>query len=168
MPNERFEVGNLLDLPAAVTAERFGVVFCRNLLIYLDATARRSVAACLQALAKAGDGLLFVGPSESTPSFGHTLKRVDTPIDSCRGTICSVTFGNLDAQLACWPTGVGQYLAQHRRQLSQLGGNCRVAGDQRPSRIVQWASAHMRSELTGQVALNDCQSAVGRGNSFAQ
>ena len=59
-----FQHANFTDSHALVLAEPFDVVFCRNLLIYLDAPARDRVLANVDRLLSAG-GLLFVGHAES-------------------------------------------------------------------------------------------------------
>jgi chemotaxis protein methyltransferase WspC len=68
----RFQHGNLIDPAFLKTEERYDVIFCRNLLIYLDAEARRAAFANLRRLL-AKDGVLYVGHVE-----GGTLR--DEPI----------------------------------------------------------------------------------------
>lgn len=59
----RFTLGNLLD-PSLLGGEApYDVIFCRNLLIYLDADSRRGVLANLDRLL-GRTGLLFVGHAE--------------------------------------------------------------------------------------------------------
>jgi chemotaxis protein methyltransferase WspC len=56
--------GNLFDTRCLPTAEPYDVIFCRNLLIYLDrASQQRAIAEIGRLLAP--DGWLFVGSSES-------------------------------------------------------------------------------------------------------
>lgn len=76
----RFEVGNLLSLPGELGAEPFDAVFCRNLLIYLDAPARTRAYATLRRLARPDSGLIFVGHAESAGAFDGQLQRVDHPM----------------------------------------------------------------------------------------
>lgn len=56
--------GNLLDLPAAISRHRYRVVFGRNVLIYLHATARERVLQQYLALLEP-DGVLVVGHAET-------------------------------------------------------------------------------------------------------
>ncbi len=59
----RFRVGNALDPNLLDASERFDVVFCRNLLIYLHPEARARVLKTLLAALEPG-GLLFAGQAE--------------------------------------------------------------------------------------------------------
>jgi chemotaxis protein methyltransferase WspC len=59
----RFMRGNLLDPDLLSGQPRYDVIFCRNVLIYLDASARRRAFATLDRLL-APEGLLFVGHAE--------------------------------------------------------------------------------------------------------
>lgn len=59
----RFEQGNILDPPAWLTGRHYDIIFCRNLLIYLDAANRRKALAVLRRLLKPS-GLIFVGHAE--------------------------------------------------------------------------------------------------------
>ena len=59
----RFRVGNALDANLLDASERFDVVFCRNLLIYLHPEARARVLKTLLAALEPG-GLLFAGQAE--------------------------------------------------------------------------------------------------------
>jgi chemotaxis protein methyltransferase WspC len=76
----RFEIANLMDLPAHIANEHFDAVFCRNLLIYLDTPARRQRVEQLRALARPDTGLIFVGHAESTDAFQGELARVALPM----------------------------------------------------------------------------------------
>ncbi|MEC5163079.1 CheR family methyltransferase [Janthinobacterium sp. CG_S6] len=58
-----FRQGNLLRLGEAVTAGYYGVVFCRNLLIYFDKATTKAAIATLAALL-ADDGILLAGYAE--------------------------------------------------------------------------------------------------------
>lgn len=62
----RFEQGNLIDPELLTGRAAYHVVFCRNLLIYLTASARRQAVATLARLLPEG-GLLFVGHAETLP-----------------------------------------------------------------------------------------------------
>jgi chemotaxis protein methyltransferase WspC len=75
----RFEVANLLDEPDPALHGRFDAVFCRHLLIYLDAAARQRLARWLRLLAVPRDGLIFVGPAEAAAAFGGALQPLDWP-----------------------------------------------------------------------------------------
>jgi chemotaxis protein methyltransferase WspC len=59
----RFTRGNLVDASLLSGQPPYDVIFCRNVLIYLDAAARRRAFATLDRLL-APDGLLFVGHAE--------------------------------------------------------------------------------------------------------
>lgn len=59
----RFEQGNILDPALLRDHSGFDVVFCRNLLIYFDETARTKAFANLDRLATSG-GLLFLGHAD--------------------------------------------------------------------------------------------------------
>ncbi|MBS1962544.1 MAG: response regulator [Bdellovibrionales bacterium] len=60
----RFEVGNLLELPAQAKGEAYDLIFCRNVFIYFDADqVMRITRALVERLAPAGR--LFLGISES-------------------------------------------------------------------------------------------------------
>lgn len=60
-----FAHGNFLEPGLLQRAPPYDVVFCRNLLIYLEPSAQERVLRALVRLT-APDGLLFVGPSETT------------------------------------------------------------------------------------------------------
>lgn len=59
----RFQQGNLLDENAMAGRGRYDAIFCRNLLIYLDAEAQRHATTALLRIL-ADDGFLFTGPAE--------------------------------------------------------------------------------------------------------
>ncbi len=59
----RFIRGNIMNLPECCAGSAYDVIFCRNLLIYQHAEARRKIIAALDGLLKP-DGLLFVGHAE--------------------------------------------------------------------------------------------------------
>lgn len=62
--NIKFMVGNLLDPQFSITKKPYHVIFCRNLLIYLDQSARKQVIQVLSKLLN-NHGLLFLGYSET-------------------------------------------------------------------------------------------------------
>lgn len=69
----RFRVGNALDPALLDPGERFDVVFCRNLLIYLHPEARARVLKTLLA-ALEPHGLLFAGQAEVLNTVGIDLR----------------------------------------------------------------------------------------------
>lgn len=69
----RFSAGNLLD-PALFAGTSFDVVFCKNLLIYLDRSARKTALATIGRLL-APDALLFAGHSESPEYMALGFER---------------------------------------------------------------------------------------------
>jgi chemotaxis protein methyltransferase WspC len=81
-----FRKANLLDPLSFPEGARFDVIFCRNLLIYLDDKARTQLLSRLEALLQ-DDGLLFVGHADA-------------------GAIASRRFQ------ACGPSGAFVYLAR--------------------------------------------------------
>lgn len=68
----RFRVGNALA-PGLAAGERFDVVFCRNLIIYLDEAARRQALQHLLQLL-ASDGMLLAGQAEVLSSIDSRLQ----------------------------------------------------------------------------------------------
>lgn len=73
----RLHRANLLDLPASLRERRFELIFCRNVLIYLDAVAREQLLAQLDAMLAAG-GLLVVGHAEPGLLVGRGFEPVGT------------------------------------------------------------------------------------------
>jgi chemotaxis protein methyltransferase WspC len=73
-----FRQANLLDPHAFVTASNYDVIFCRNLLIYLDPTARTNAIATLSQLLT-DHGILFVGHSELSLLASPKLTKVRHP-----------------------------------------------------------------------------------------
>lgn len=68
-----FRVGNGLDPGVFAPGECFDVIFCRNLLIYLDPLARRSlVARLLEVLAD--DGVVYTGQAENLAAIDPRLR----------------------------------------------------------------------------------------------
>jgi chemotaxis protein methyltransferase WspC len=75
----RFRHGNVLAGDFLAGAERYDAIFCRNLLIYFDdATQHRTIATLRRMLAD--DGLLFVGPAESSTLLDHELVSAKVPL----------------------------------------------------------------------------------------
>jgi chemotaxis protein methyltransferase WspC len=59
----KFVSGDILAPPQAILLRRYEVVFCRNLLVYLNEAARETLATIISRLLSPG-GLLFVGHAE--------------------------------------------------------------------------------------------------------
>lgn len=68
---------NVLELPPAAS-RRYDVIFCRNLLIYLDAASRRVLLAWL-AQSLAADGRLFLGHAECGSAVERAFAGVEAP-----------------------------------------------------------------------------------------
>lgn len=68
-----FQVGNLLDDSIFAGERAFDAIFCRNLLIYLDASARRHALANLDRLL-GPSGLLIVGHAEQLGYLGAKFR----------------------------------------------------------------------------------------------
>ncbi|MFH0879563.1 MAG: CheR family methyltransferase [Lentisphaerota bacterium] len=64
----RFICGNALEFAATQPACSYDVIFCRNLLIYLDEASRRKLVSELDRLL-AGDGAFFLGHAEAPCVF---------------------------------------------------------------------------------------------------
>ncbi len=73
----RFEVANAFALDA--TSGGFDFIFCRNLLIYLNAENQRLIFERLDSWLKPG-GLLFLGPGEATTASSHGWKSTGHPM----------------------------------------------------------------------------------------
>jgi len=69
----RFRVGNALDPQLLRTEDRFDVIFCRNLLIYLHPDARARLLATLLA-ALNSPGLVLAGQAEVLTTFTNELQ----------------------------------------------------------------------------------------------
>jgi len=67
----RFHRGNLLHLTPPLTKTTYHVIFCRNLLIYLDASFHQRAISTFDALLE-DNGLLFIGHAEAG-IFSHSL-----------------------------------------------------------------------------------------------
>jgi chemotaxis protein methyltransferase WspC len=72
-----FKLGNILD-PKLYPAQTFHAVFCRNLLIYLDAPSRAAAVSNLGRMLRP-EGLLFVGHSEASIPIGLGFTRTGDP-----------------------------------------------------------------------------------------
>jgi len=74
----QYQHANLLALPAALTAQRYQVLCCRNAMIYLRPTVRRRLLeqwmSCL-----ADDGVLIVGHAEAALMPSRWLRPVGPP-----------------------------------------------------------------------------------------
>lgn len=71
----QFHQANLLDPDAFAQKPLFDIIFCRNVLIYLEETARAQVVALISRLLLP-HGHLFVGHAELLPLFGPHFSRV--------------------------------------------------------------------------------------------
>ncbi len=74
----RWSPGNALEWGGPSPSARYDAIFCRNLIIYLGAGARRKVLSRLDALLLPG-GLLFLGHAEPPRSFFPDWETVDVP-----------------------------------------------------------------------------------------
>jgi len=72
----RFRVGNALSSDILQPSERFDVIFCRNLLIYLHPEARTRLLKNLLAALEPG-GLLLTGQAEALSAFASELQPYD-------------------------------------------------------------------------------------------
>lgn len=71
----RFQAGNLFDPTLLPNAAPYDFVFCRNLLIYFDAPTQERAVTVLRRFARQ-DGILFVGPAETSLMTGRRLPAV--------------------------------------------------------------------------------------------
>lgn len=78
----RFHHVNLFDGSFFQDAEPFHAIFCRNLLIYLDAPSRRRAFDVFDRLLTS-DGVLFIGHAEATPLVDSRFRQIEDP-----GTFC--------------------------------------------------------------------------------
>jgi chemotaxis protein methyltransferase WspC len=67
-----FRVGNALDPAVYPSGERYDVIFCRNLLIYLEPEARRTLVRQLLAILADG-GVVFTGQAENLAAIDAGL-----------------------------------------------------------------------------------------------
>lgn len=74
----RFSHGNLLDPAFLLDSSPYDILFCRNLLIYLDRQAKTTVIRTLQRLLSP-QGLLFVGHTEVGQVLAHNLVPIRHP-----------------------------------------------------------------------------------------
>jgi chemotaxis protein methyltransferase WspC len=74
----RFRQGNLIDPLLGVGAAPFDLIFCRNLLIYLHAAARRQALETLDRLLSA-EGLLCMGYAEPVHLWDRRFHPVEPP-----------------------------------------------------------------------------------------
>ena len=71
----RFQPGNLFDPNLLAGAAPYDFVFCRNLLIYFDMATQERAVQLLRRFARE-DGILFVGPAETSLLTGRRLPSV--------------------------------------------------------------------------------------------
>jgi chemotaxis protein methyltransferase WspC len=74
----RFQQCNLLRPEPWLAAQQYDIIFCRNLLIYLDAEGRAKSIATLQSLLKPS-GLIFVGHAELQEMVNRGFRRFGEP-----------------------------------------------------------------------------------------
>lgn len=74
----RFQPGNLFDPNLLAGAAPYDFVFCRNLLIYFDMPTQERAVQVLRRFAR-DDGVLFVGPAETSLLTGRRLPAVPLP-----------------------------------------------------------------------------------------
>ena len=72
MARVRFLAGNLFDAHLLPNVLPYDLVFCRNLLIYFDSATQARAVALLKGFARR-DGVLFVGPAETSLMTGRRL-----------------------------------------------------------------------------------------------
>ena len=75
----RFHQRNLLTPSLADEADRYDVIFCRNLLIYFDRPTQDRAITVLGRLLAPG-GMLFVGPSETGVMLAHDFHSARLPM----------------------------------------------------------------------------------------
>lgn len=71
----RFQQGNLFDTHLLAGAAPYDFVFCRNLLIYFDAATQERAVQVLRRHTR-GDGVIFVGPAETSLMTARRLPAV--------------------------------------------------------------------------------------------
>jgi chemotaxis protein methyltransferase WspC len=74
-----FKQGNVLEKRFQVGDEPYDIIFCRNLLIYLYNEAQGQALENLRQLLT-GEGLLFVGPAETSLLTQHSFSSVKLPM----------------------------------------------------------------------------------------
>ena len=75
----RFHQRNLLTPSLVDQADRYDVIFCRNLLIYFDRPTQDQAIGVLGRLLTP-DGMLFVGPSETGVLLAHDFRSASIPM----------------------------------------------------------------------------------------
>lgn len=75
-PLVRFGQANAMDRDSLLKRDRYDVIFCRNMMIYMGIEARtqvcRTMSQCLRS-----DGLLFLGHAETVPAGVGLIKKHD-------------------------------------------------------------------------------------------
>lgn len=71
----RFQQGNLFDANLLAGAAPYDFVFCRNLLIYFDGPTQERAVQVLRRFTR-GDGVIFVGPAETSLMTARRLPAV--------------------------------------------------------------------------------------------
>ncbi|WP_447981908.1 CheR family methyltransferase [Achromobacter kerstersii] len=71
----RFQQGNLFDTHLLAGAAPYDFVFCRNLLIYFDGPTQERAVQVLRRFTR-GDGVIFVGPAETSLMTARRLPAV--------------------------------------------------------------------------------------------
>ncbi|MBE9503890.1 MAG: hypothetical protein IME96_06925 [Proteobacteria bacterium] len=74
-----FQQGNLLAHDFVSDRDCYDVIFCRNLLIYFDESAKKKAIAALSQLL-CSDGVLFVGHAETASLSTHRFDQLDYPM----------------------------------------------------------------------------------------
>jgi chemotaxis protein methyltransferase WspC len=75
----RFQQANLFAEDLLAGSERFDAIFCRNVLIYFDRDTQDRAVGILRRLL-AAQGLLFVGPSETSLLLSHDFAAIKAPL----------------------------------------------------------------------------------------
>lgn len=75
----QFRQGNLLDPNFLPGAELYDIIFCRNLMIYFDGPTQDRAIAVLRRLLTP-DGVLFVGPAETSVLASHDFVSAKMPL----------------------------------------------------------------------------------------
>jgi len=80
-----FALGNMMDPMGAMLSARYDIIFCRNVLIYLDPPTQDIAIGTLSRLL-ASDGILFVGASEASLPLrqGFSSMRIPMAAAFCR------------------------------------------------------------------------------------
>jgi chemotaxis protein methyltransferase WspC len=75
----RFQQSNLFARDFLPGAERYDAIFCRNVLIYFDRETQDCAVAVLERLL-AANGIVFVGPSETSLLLSHGFEAIKAPL----------------------------------------------------------------------------------------